>query len=69
MRVDVLREGRRVGSIWADGFEPSTAWVADLVVVQPGRPSERLTPVDGERYLKALPYAVRGTYTWGELVR
>lgn len=39
----------------------------DLAVVEPGS-TDRLTPEDGERYLRALPANLRGSYLWAVLV-
>lgn len=38
-----------------------------LAVVEPGT-TDRLTAADGERYLRALPANLRGSYLWAVLV-
>jgi hypothetical protein len=39
----------------------------ELTVVEPGS-TERVRPEDGERYLRALPANLRGSYLWAVLV-
>lgn len=41
--------------------------ITDIKIVEPGNPPTLLTPDDGERYLRALPLNLAGTYFWAEL--
>ncbi len=48
--------------------DEGAAKVLDHMVIvkprQPGEPSVRLLPEDGEDYLRALEYNLRGSYLW-----
>ena len=58
--VDLDRKGRV-------RFGRGTAFVKEVGIAQPDT-GKRLTPEDGEEYLKALPYEFRSPYLWAELI-
>jgi hypothetical protein len=41
--------------------------LADVVIVEPGT-LVRLTPTDGDRYLRALPHNIAGSYLWANMI-
>jgi hypothetical protein len=41
-----------------------SAFLADWVVVEPGTPERTLTPDDGFAYMRAIPYNLRGAYSY-----
>lgn len=78
MKVELHTQDEVVGEITVgeDGVcvgstATATSLMADLNVVEVGGrrgAPKRLTPQDGERYLRALPINVSGSYFWAEFV-
>lgn len=61
--ITLSAAGRAVG---LNGAAQST--IEDTKIFEPGDPPTLLTPEDGERYLRAMPFALAGSYFWAELV-
>jgi hypothetical protein len=56
------------GAVMLANFDRRYRWVRDFrcFVTPDGRPERPLTIEDGERWLRALPYNLRGSYVWAE---
>jgi hypothetical protein len=64
-----LRGSVRLGEDGKVTFDPQVADIEELVVVlEPGNPDHRLTPEDGEAYLRALPSEFRSGYVSAVLI-
>lgn len=78
MKVELHTQDEVVGEITLgeDGIclgsnAVATSLMADLSIVEVGGrrgAPARLTPRDGERYLRALPINVSGSYFWATLI-
>jgi hypothetical protein len=57
-----------IAVLGADTPEHLREALCRINVVDPGNPPTLVTPADGERYLRALPYTFRPPYLWADVI-
>lgn len=57
-----------VGGVAVGSNQIAERTMDETKIVEPGNPPKLVKPADGERYLRALPVCLAGTYFWAELV-
>jgi hypothetical protein len=80
MRAEIIGWARDVDGVVVKGtvtldedghavLSESLGWMEDMLIVEPGNPERRLTLLDGERYIRALPANfAHGWYTAARVV-